>query len=143
MNKKHGHTCKGKSATYIVWQDIKDRCYNKKNKKYIHYGGRGIKICKRWKNSFINFLEDMGEKPNRLSIERINNNKGYSLNNCRWATYAEQNRNLSRNRKITLNRETKCLIDWVNETDLKYNTVLCRILRGWDVKRALTTNVKK
>lgn len=141
MKVKHGHTCP-KTLTYHTWQSLKDRCNNKNNINYKRYGGKGIKVCDRWKKSFVDFLEDMGERPVGMSIERIDNNKGYTPNNCKWATIKEQNRNYSRNHLITLNGETKCLIEWVEERGLKYNTILYRILRGWSPKRALETKIK-
>lgn len=91
---------------YNTWKDMKGRCYNINLKNYKYYGERGIKVCERWKNSFANFLEDMGEKPSpKLSIDRINNDLHYScgkcneciinnwLANCRWATQKEQANN--------------------------------------------------
>jgi len=72
---------------------MKTRCYNPNNKRFAAYAGRGIAVCDRWRNSFENFLADMGEKPLGLTLERINNEQGYSPDNCKWATYSEQNRN--------------------------------------------------
>jgi len=72
---------------------MKMRCYNPKVKFYKYWGGRGIKICDRWLNSFSNFLEDMGERPEGTSLDRINNNGNYEPSNCRWATKKEQSNN--------------------------------------------------
>ena len=97
--KTHGHTFndangrRRQSKTYKAWIDIKQRCNNPKASNYRNYGGRGIKVCKRWLNSFENFLKDMGEAPTDRSIDRINNNGNYTPKNCRWATAKEQSRN--------------------------------------------------
>lgn len=89
--KKHGmsHT-----SEYGIWESIKHRCLNVKNKRYKDYGGRGIKICDRWLNSFENFYKDMGSRPNKdYSIERLDNNQGYTPDNCIWVERSKQARN--------------------------------------------------
>lgn len=83
--------------TYSSWQHMKDRCLNPKNKYYNNYGGRGIIVCDRWMK-FENFLEDMGDRTKELSLDRIDNNKGYSKENCKWSTRKEQMNNTRRNR---------------------------------------------
>ena len=93
VNKTHGHTWPTHSKTYNCWSNLKQRCNNPNNKDYKKYGGRGIKVCDRWLNSFENFLEDMGEAPEGMSIDRTNNDGNYEPNNCRWTTSETQSRN--------------------------------------------------
>lgn len=95
-NTKHGKT---HSTEYNTWNGMKGRCLNKNNKDFKNYGGRGIKICDSWLNSFENFYKDMGSKPSKLhSIDRIDNNGNYEPSNCRWATLSQQN--ISKRRKL-------------------------------------------
>lgn len=81
------------TRTYTVWQNMKARCYNPRSPSWQYYGGRGIQVCDRWRNSFANFVTDMGEKPDGRSLDRIDNDGNYEPGNCRWATPAEQVRN--------------------------------------------------
>lgn len=111
---------KSKTSEYKTWKHIKDRCHNKKCKVYLLYGARGIEVCERWRHSFENFLEDMGEKPKtpgRWSIGRIDNSKGYSPENCRWETAYEQSRNTRQNRWIECHGERLVFSDWA----IKFN----------------------
>jgi hypothetical protein len=91
----HGHARKGKqTGTYLSWKEMKKRCANPNQKYWKNYGGRGIRVCDRWLNSFENFLADMGERPEGTSIDRYPNNDGnYEPGNCRWATRKQQRAN--------------------------------------------------
>ena len=99
-NFKHGHTIGGRSPEYKAWANLVYRCGNKNSTDYARYGGRGISVCKRWRDSFEAFLQDMGRRPSpELSIDRINNNGNYSKRNCRWATRSQQQLNQRRRKK--------------------------------------------
>lgn len=95
-NTKHGHGPSGvrkkKTPTYVSWQSMKARCHNPKATSYERYGARGITVCRRW-HKFENFLADMGERPEGMTLDRRNNNRGYSKANCRWATPKQQHEN--------------------------------------------------
>lgn len=95
---KHGHSRKGcKSRTYRIWAGMLTRCRNPKHKDYRYYGGKGITVCDRW-HSFEYFLEDMGEAPSGMTIDRIDSDKGYNPGNCRWLDHVENVRRANRDR---------------------------------------------
>jgi hypothetical protein len=122
---------------------MKGRCYDKNDVMYPCYGGRGIKVCDRWLEpdgrGFINFLEDMGQKPSpKHSIDRIDNDGNYEPDNCRWATLSEQARNKTTNRYVTAFGQTRPLVELVEQYSLPYSIVFYRIQDGWSPEDALT-----
>lgn len=131
-NRIHG---KSKDRVYRIWSAMIYRCTNRNCEKYNCYGGRGIKVCKRWMK-FENFLSDMGEpKDNKLSIERKNNNGNYEPGNCRWGTQAEQTRNTRRNVCVKWKNKTHCLKQWSEITGINPSTLYGRNRKGWTVER--------
>lgn len=90
MTRTHGMT---HSRTFVTWRSMIARCYNPKQNRYQYYGGRGISVCDRWKNSFEAFLADLGPRPQGMTIDRKNSSNNYALGNCRWATAKEQANN--------------------------------------------------
>lgn len=128
---KHSHSKRGNvSSVYRIWQAIKSRCTNPSNPAFKDYGGRGITVCNRWAESFENFLEDMGERPEGLSIDRIDNSLGYRKENCRWATPKEQNSNQRSNKWLAWNGSVKILLEWSREWGLKHQTISYLLKKG-------------
>jgi hypothetical protein len=137
VNKTHGVTG---SVEYHSWQRMKARCLNPNSTQYKWYGLRGVTVCERWMDSFETFLADMGHKPSPAhSLDRVDTNKGYEPENCRWATSKEQQRNKRNNRRVTIGDTTQSLADWVDQTGSKYDTVLRRMQRGVDPREAMST----
>lgn len=133
---------KAKSKEYRSWQHLKERCLNPKDPAYFNYGGRGITVCDEWKDSFEKFYEDMGECPKNYSIERIDNEKGYYKENCKWASREEQSLNRRNTVIVTFNNETKPLLLFCKELNLKYFTVIKKLKRGLSVEDAFKVKTK-
>lgn len=124
------------TATNMVWSGMLQRCNNERSKHYPNYGGRGITVCDRWLQ-FENFFTDMGEKPTGLSLDRIDNNKGYSPDNCRWATREVQANNRRSNRLLEYNGEFKTQALWSRQYGILSATLAKRLRIGWSMKDAL------
>lgn len=132
----HGHVG---TRTYNSWGAMKKRCLNPNSEVYHNYGGRGIKICQRWIDSFYDFLADMGECPSKNhTLERIDTNGNYEPSNCKWDTYKAQGNNKRNNRFITIDGNTKTLAAWVEEYGVGYSMVFNRIKNGMNPIDALT-----
>jgi hypothetical protein len=126
---------------YETWATMKARCHNKNHKRYPLYGGRGISVCDRWLD-FENFVSDMGQKPSeKHSLDRIDNDKGYCPENCRWASQTEQVRNRRNSIRLTARGETKTLTEWLDVSPVSYNTLLARLRLGWAHEDAIFSNL--
>lgn len=125
---------------YIIWANIKQRCYNIKSTSYKRYGARGITLCSEWQQfePFYNWAIQNGYQDN-LSIDRIDNNGNYEPANCRWTTRKEQARNTRRNRYITINQKTHCLSEWAEIKGIKISQIEGRLRDGWTYERAIMT----
>lgn len=139
---KATHSKHNKSDTklYKIWSSIKQRCFYEKSTNYKNYGGRGISICKEWKDNFQSFYDwsiSSGYKEG-LSIDRVDVNGIYCPENCRWATIIEQSNNKRNNVIIEFNGVKKPLNYWEQKTGLSREIIYKRIRRGWEVKDALS-----
>jgi hypothetical protein len=130
---------------YGVWLAMKRRCYNKNDKSYTRYGGRGIRVCDQWRNNFLPFYDwamKNGYKPG-LTIERINNSGNYSPENCTWADRTTQARNRRTNHILHYEGKDYTLAEISQLCGLKYSTILSRLLRGWSIKDAIEKPLDK
>lgn len=136
----HGEAGKyNKTTEYVIYCNMLTRCYNPKATFYEYYGGRGIKVCDRWRESFSVFLADVGRRPDlKHTLDRIDNDGNYEPSNVRWATRGEQLRNRRDNRAITANGRTMCLQDWSNLTGLNPCTIHKRLAMGWTPENAVS-----
>lgn len=136
---KHLHNKKGnESSTHSSWRSMLSRVYyDSKNKEIYkkYYCDKGIGVCSRWTehNGFLNFLNDMGERPIGTSLDRIDPMGDYEPSNCRWAVHTTQMRNRGFNRLITYNGETKCITEWAEVLNIPFPTLFQRIYRGWKI----------
>jgi hypothetical protein len=133
-------------SLYTAWSDMVQRCSNPKNESFHSYGGRGITICKEWRDdagAFIEWaLKNGWQRNSSLTLERKDNDRGYSPENCKYANKHEQSRNRRNNVFLTLFGETKCVVDWSNDIrcNVAYNTITYRINKlGWGVGKAILT----
>lgn len=139
-NKKYGSVPSRKQRLYNIWIGIKDRCLNPNNENYFRYGGRGIGICQEWLKDYMTFhdwaIENGYEQG--LTIDRINVDGDYNPDNCRWANWYTQANNRRNSHYLTFKGKTLTISEWARELNVRESLIRQRILRGWDVEKALT-----
>lgn len=136
-NLRHGMR---RTPEYQAWQDMKNRCYRDKTKRFERWGGRGIRVCKKWRNSFEAFYKDVGPRPSPLhTLDRENNDGHYEPGNVRWATPEQQAGNKSNAKLLRYKGRVMCAKAWARELGLKYSLVIVRLRRGWSAYRTLST----
>lgn len=142
INKSHGMR---NTRIYGIWCRMKQRCYNPNSIDYKEYGGRGISVAEEWKNSFENFMEwsMISGYSDNLTIDRKDNERGYSPDNCQWVSRSIQSNNKRNNRKISFNGKIQNISEWAKETGISRATIAKRIdILGWSVEDALTKAVR-
>lgn len=131
-----------RTPEYKAWCNMRNRCKNPNNPEYKNYGARNVGICPTW-DDFRQFYADLGPRPSKdHSLDRIDNDAGYSKANCRWGTRKQQNRNKRSNVRVKINGVTKCKIEWMEQYGLHANLVRDRVKYGWPLEKALTTPVR-
>ena len=143
-NSTHGEAGSSRSTEYHSWRGMIDRCTNQQHISHKYYGPFGVKICRKWRNSFEAFLADMGRKPSpRHSIDRFPDPNGnYEPGNCRWATPQEQGQNFRTTKRIEFNGELLTSQEWSLKTKISNKEINRRLGRGWSVERTLTQSMR-
>lgn len=132
------------SKTYNSWRAMLQRCYDTSIPHYKRYGEKGIQVCERWKESFENFLLDMGERPLNKTLDRIDSQGNYNKENCKWSTIKEQCNNRNKNILIEYCGKVQTLTQWSEEYGINWSTLRKRIVElGWNIEKSLTKKVGK
>lgn len=128
---------------YMAWKKMKARCHNPKSNRYHTNGARGIRICKKWKNSFQNFINDVGKRPSKNhSIDRIDNNGNYTPSNCRWATEEQQANNKSTSVVLSAFGRKMTISQWSKSRKIPYARIIGRLRLGWSHRKALSKKMR-
>jgi hypothetical protein len=131
------------TPTYKTWAGMIQRCTNKNRKNYKYYGGRGINVCDKWL-TFEGFYDDMNDRPEGMTIDRIDNNGNYCKENCKWSTNTDQHNNTRSNINITYNGKTQTITQWSNELGININTLRYRLFYSkWSMEKSFTTIFKE
>ena len=137
-NRTHGLS---QSPLYTTWCSMIARCENPNVMAFRNYGGRGIKVCERWRSSFELFVQDMGPRPEGTEVDRIDNDGDYEPSNCRWTTRKAQTNNMRKNRHLTAFGKTRTVSEWADELGVRPSTLHRRLKLGWPAERVLGTPV--
>lgn len=129
--RKWRHHSKETRPTYASWYDMRTRCLDPEDPQFSLYGGRGISICERWRDDYDAFYEDMGPRPAGMTLERRDNNQGYSLSNCAWAPMTAQSRNRRSNRVVTIAGRAQPMQDWATEIGIDPRTLAYRLRKNF------------
>lgn len=139
LAKPHGEArLNNETKEHRIWRYMRHRCHCATSSDYKNYGGRGITLCKEWDN-YKTFLKDMGRCPKNCTIDRVDNEKGYFKENCRWATHKEQCNNYRYNVMISYKGKMQSVKMWSEEYHISYAMLLARVHAGWDFKKSLLT----
>jgi len=133
-NTTHNHSY---SNTYKIWSNMIHRCENPNNRYYYNYGDRGITVCDEW-HTFENFLNDMGEKPKGLTLDRMDNDGNYCKDNCEWTTMRSQSNNTRRNVYIEFDGKRQTIAQWARELNIGYDRLYGNIRRGKTIEQILS-----
>jgi len=136
LRRRHGHA---KTRTYKSWASMLQRCINPEDNRFNDYGGRGIKVCLRWRNSFVNFLKDMGERPQQTTLGRLDNDGNYTPKNCEWQTKIQQARNTRATKWLVFQGIRASLAEHCERTGMNYARAQGRLKLGWNLELALTS----
>lgn len=137
---RHGGS---KTKLYYIWASMNDRCSRQKCPRYKDYGGRGIAVCSEWRHDFVAFRDwaVANGYVEGLTIERCNNDLGYSIENCKWITRGDQNKNTRNTRFLVIFGERKSMVEWSEDPRcvVDHQRINVRLFQGWDAERAITT----
>lgn len=139
----HAHSRAKMYRERKTWENMIARCYDPTRHDFKWYGGRGIAVCERWRNSFDDFVADMGLRPDGMTLDRRLASADYSADNCRWVTMTTQANNRRNNHRITINGITLTIAEWSRKMGIGERVIATRIARGWDEIRAVETPVKR
>jgi len=131
------------SNTHVTWDTMIRRCYNPKHISYKYYGALGINVCDRWRETFINFYDDMGARPEGMTLDRIDSKGNYCKENCRWATMKQQQRNRSSNHIIEAFGKRQTIIEWAEETGLSKSNIISRLKSKWPIQEVLNKKLRQ